>query len=170
MLSGNPRAGSRTSAVALELATALAAVDGVGGAGGDTSVTAVELADIADEVLIGGPRTAAAREVVRGADLLVVATPVYKGAYTGLLKAFLDAWSEGELGGVPTAALVIAGKDGHLHAGEIHLRPVLLEIGAHLPAPVLALPQRLVGEHQEVLAAWVERYGDALRTPAVVRS
>lgn len=161
VLSGNPRAGSRTSAVALELATALA---------GGAEVTAVELADIADEVLLGGPRTTAAREIVRGAHLLVVATPVYKGAYTGLLKAFLDTWSEGELAGVPTAALVIAGKDGHLHAGEIHLRPVLLEIGAHLPAPVLALPQRLVGEHGDVLAAWVERYGAALRVPSAVAS
>lgn len=160
VLSGNPRPGSRTSAVARELAVALV--------GDGAVITAVELADIADEVLVGGPRTSAARETVRAARLLVVATPVYKGAYTGLLKAFLDTWSEGELSGLPTAALVVAGKDAHLHAGEIHLRPVLLEVGAHVPAPVLALPQRLVGEHGDLLAAWAQRYREALRRPAEV--
>ncbi|PWD50924.1 FMN reductase [Serinibacter arcticus] len=165
VLSGNPRVGSRTSAVALELARALVAAGVPGGAGdpaGDGEIVAVELADLAGEVLTGGAATTAAREVVAGASLLVVATPVYKGAYTGLLKAFLDTYAEGELGGVPTVALVIAGKDGHLHAGETHLRPVLLEVGAALPAPALALPQRLVGEHAGVLEEWVGRYGALL--------
>ena len=67
------------------------------------------------------------------------------------------------------AALVVAGKDAHLHAGETHLRPVLLEVGAHLPAPVLALPQRLVGsdDGRQLLASWAARYGSLL-VPQVV--
>ena len=38
----------------------------------------------------GDPKVAEAKDIVKSADLLVVASPTYKATYTGLLKLFLD--------------------------------------------------------------------------------
>ncbi|MBN8883625.1 MAG: NAD(P)H-dependent oxidoreductase [Salana multivorans] len=157
VLSGNPRPASRTSAVATDLARELAGPLGLG------EIDVVELADIAAEVLVGGAGLAAARARVLAARLVVVATPVYKGSYTGLLKSFLDTFDGGELSGVTAVGVVVAGQDGHLHAGESHLRPVLLELGARVPAPAVALAQRDVAERGPVLASWARRNLASLR-------
>ena len=63
----------------------------------------------------------------------MVASPTYKAAYTGLLKLFLDQFDHDELAGVPTVALMTGGSPAHALAVEVHLRPVLVEIGASLP-------------------------------------
>ncbi|TNU76246.1 NAD(P)H-dependent oxidoreductase [Miniimonas arenae] len=165
VLSGNPRPGSRTSATALAVARAVVVAGAADGA--DASIETVELADIAGEVLVGGAGLEAARDTVRAARLLVVATPVYKGAYTGLLKAFLDTYDGGELASVTALAVVVAGQPGHLHAGETHLRPVLLELGAQVPAPTFAIAQGRLGDLDELLPGWVARYGHLLAPAAV---
>jgi FMN reductase len=82
-LVGNPVSGSRTSTVAEVIAEVLA--QGLAGPGRSTP-TVIELADLQ----VGpGPefesRAATLRETVADADVLVVATPVYKAGYTGLL-------------------------------------------------------------------------------------
>jgi FMN reductase len=67
------------------------------------------------------------------ADVLVVATPTYKAAYTGLLKAVLDQAPSGWLRGKVVVPLQIAASDKHALAVEVHLRPVLAELGAVVP-------------------------------------
>lgn len=74
--------------------------------------------------------------VVDLADLVVVATPTYKGTYTGLLKLFLDRFSTQGLRGVAIPLMLGAGPALSL-APELTLRPVLVEIGACVPAPGL---------------------------------
>jgi FMN reductase len=87
----------------------------------------------------GDPDVAAAKEIVKSADSLVVASPTFKATYTGLLKLFLDQFGAGELGGVPTFPLMLGGSLAHALAPELTLRPVLVEIGASCPAPSLYL-------------------------------
>ena len=69
----------------------------------------------------------------------MVASPVFKASFTGLLKLFLDQFDAGELGGKPTVALMLGGSPAHTLAGEVHLKPVLTEIGASCPTPALYL-------------------------------
>ncbi|MCG8925769.1 NAD(P)H-dependent oxidoreductase [Lentzea sp. CC55] len=63
----------------------------------------------------------------------MVATPTYKAAYTGLLKAVLDQAPPGWLKGKLVVPLQIAAADRHALAVEVHLRPVLAELGAVVP-------------------------------------
>ncbi len=79
------------------------------------------------------------KEIVKSADLLVVASPTFKATYTGLLKLFLDQFGAGELGQTTTFALMLGGSYAHALAPELTLRPVLVEIGASCPAPSLYL-------------------------------
>jgi FMN reductase len=70
---------------------------------------------------------------VGDADLVVVATPTYKGTYTGLLKVFLDRFAGGTgLRGL-AIPLMLGGSTAHALAPELTLRPVLTEIGATVP-------------------------------------
>jgi FMN reductase len=70
---------------------------------------------------------------VGAADLVVVASPTYKGTYTGLLKLFLDRFATDGLRGVAVPLMLGAGP-GHALAPELTLRPVLTEIGGLVPA------------------------------------
>jgi FMN reductase len=72
-------------------------------------------------------------EEVGAADLVVFASPTYKGTYTGLLKLFLDRFAGGTgLRGVAVPFMLGAGP-AHALAPELTLRPVLTEIGGSVP-------------------------------------
>lgn len=103
----------------------------------------------------GDPKVAEAKELVNSADLLVVASPTFKGTYTGLLKLFLDQFGQGELGQITTFPLMLGGSYAHALAPELTLRPVLVEIGASCPAPSLYL---LDSEYESSadLGSWLE--------------
>jgi len=87
----------------------------------------------------GDPKVAEAKDIVKSADSLVVASPTFKATYTGLLKLFLDQFGAGELGQITTFPLMLGGSYMHALAPELTLRPVLVEIGASCPAPSLYL-------------------------------
>jgi len=71
----------------------------------------------------------AARQVAR-ADVLVVATPVYKAAYSGVLKVFLDLLPQTALKGKTVLPLATGGSPHHMLALDYALRPVLQALGA----------------------------------------
>jgi FMN reductase len=64
------------------------------------------------------------------ADLLIVATPIYKAAYSGLLKLFLDLLPSDALRGKSVLPLATGGSLGHLLALDYALKPVLSALGA----------------------------------------
>lgn len=131
VLVGNPRPASRTSQAALALREALASTLGVPVEG-----PVVEAASLAPAVLTDPDTVRAALDTLGQADFLVVATPTYKAAYTGLLKAVLDQAPSGWLRGKVVVPLQIAASDKHALAVEVHLRPVLAELGALVPQAV----------------------------------
>jgi FMN reductase len=117
---GNPKPKSRTLEAASYVATELA---------GQAPDLVVDLADLGAAILDWKDETVA--ELVAGvgaADLVVFASPTYKGTYTGLLKLFLDRFATDGLRGVAVPLMLGAGP-GHALAPELSLRPVLTEIG-----------------------------------------
>jgi FMN reductase len=51
----------------------------------------------------------------------------------------------------------------HALAVEVHLRPVLVELGASLPTRGLYVTEAQLGELDEVVAVWLEEAGPRLR-------
>ena len=155
-LVGNPRPASRTYRLALAVAEAIGSV--VPGA----DVQPIDLAAIPASAQ--SPKDGWSRQLdqVRAARLLVVATPTYKASYTGLLKLFLDQFGGGELASVIAVPVTVAAAPGHLHAGETHLRPLLLEIGAQVPVPALAVLESQLDPPDAVVAGWLATAGPTL--------
>lgn len=122
---GNPKPQSRTLAAAERVARELS--------GGDPDVV-VDLATLGPALLDWtDERVGGLVADVGAADLVVVATPTYKGAYTGLLKLFLDRFAGGTgLSGL-AVPLMLGGSPAHSLAPELTLRPVLTELGATVP-------------------------------------
>ena len=117
---GNPEPQSRTLEAATYLATELS---------GQEPDLVVDLAQLGARLLDWQDEMVA--EIVAeigSADLVVVASPTYKGTYTGLLKLFLDRFATDGLHGVAVPLMLGAGP-GHALAPELTLRPVLTEIG-----------------------------------------
>lgn len=156
-LSGNPRPGSRTRAVAEQVARALAAL------ADDASVEIVDLSEMAEEVFSSTRRRVdAARELVARSRVLVVATPTYKATYTGLLKSFLDLYGNDGLAGVIAVPVQVAGNPVHLLAAEVHLRPLLVELGARVPTRALVLTEAQLEDLHGVISRWLATEGSTL--------
>lgn len=65
------------------------------------------------------------------ADALIVASPVYKGSYTGLFKHFIDLLDPAALVGKPVLLAASGGGDRHALVIEHQLRPVFGFFEAH---------------------------------------
>ena len=144
---GNPKPMSRTRAAAELIAERLT---------GSPASEVVDVVDLGAGLLgWGDPKVAEAKEIVKSADSLIVASPTFKGTYTGLLKLFLDQFGQGELGQVVTFPVMLGGSYHHALAPELTLRPVLVEIGASCPVPSLYLVDTEY-EMSPDLDAWLE--------------
>lgn len=67
---------------------------------------------------------------VAAADGLVIATPVYKAAYTGVLKSFLDVLPAGALANKLVLPVASGGSPAHSLVVDYALKPVLAALGA----------------------------------------
>lgn len=125
-LSGSPSAISRSTALLRWCETRLAA--------GAQSVHAIALRDLpATELLqaqFAHPALQGALRQVAEADVVLLATPIYKAAYSGLLKVFLDLLPQDGLRGKQVLPLATGGSLAHLLALDYGLRPVLHSLGA----------------------------------------
>ncbi|GAB3606109.1 NAD(P)H-dependent oxidoreductase [Conyzicola nivalis] len=152
---GNPRADSKTLAATRSLVASLTDALGASDAG------VVDLAEFGGRVLDSSDAgVAGERARLAAVQLLVVATPVYKGSYTGLLKAFLDGYGPGALSSTFAVPLTIAASPQHSLAGGTHLQPVLDELGALSPLGGLFLPDAVAADGAQrdtAIAEWIER-------------
>jgi FMN reductase len=162
---GNPKSRSRTLDVAATVADAAAGAAGLADA---TRVT-VDLADLGPSLFDwSSARVREAVDAVRACSLAVVASPTYKASYTGLLKSFLDWFSTTDLQGVVAVPLMVGAGLQHALAVEVHLRPVLVEVGASLPTRGLYVSEGQFAELDVVVAAWLAEAAPRLRA-AIVR-
>ena len=74
--------------------------------------------------------TAAIIESVKAADGVIVASPVYRGSFTGALKNLLDHLPIESLGGKPVGIVAMGATQHHFLGVDWHLRDVLAWFGA----------------------------------------
>ena len=166
---GNPKPESRTLTVAAAAATAV-----IEAAELTSGCQVIDLCGLARRLLLPEPSPAVedAIEQVTSADLVVVASPTFKGTYTGLLKVFLDRFPPRALAGTIALPVLVMGAPQHALAVEVHLRPLLVELGATVPTPGLAVLESQLDNLDAVLHPWAAQVAPALgilAAPALVQ-
>jgi FMN reductase len=167
VVTGNPKPASRTHGVALALADVLAAELAppatpvthapVPAASAAPAHLVVDLAEHAQSLFDwSDAELSRLTAEVAAADVAIFASPTYKAAYTGMLKAFLDRYGNNGLAGVVAVPVMTGGWPGHLLAVEVHLRPVLVELGATVPARGLYVTEPEFGNLDAAIAKWAE--------------
>lgn len=152
---GNPKPKSRTREGALAFANRI-----------DPSarVEVLDLAEIGPLLLEwGSSELASAKAMVAGCDLVIFASPTYKGSYTGLLKLFLDQFAnDSGLKDVVAIPFMVGGSAGHQMAPEVFLKPVLVELGAICLTPALYVLEAELGR-DDMAEPWLDRWGQTIR-------
>lgn len=115
----------------------------------DVDSELLELRALPAEDLLQGrtdaPEVAAALRQVQAAPGIVIATPVYKAAYTGLLKAFLDLLPQFGLRDKVVLPLATGGSVAHVLSIDYALRPVLSSLDPlHVVAGLFVLDTEIV--------------------------
>lgn len=123
-ISSSPNRTSKTDAVLTDIARQLQRAGHV--------VVPVVLRDLPAEPLLRGhahdPDIARAVAALDAADAVVVSTPVYKAAYGGLLKTFLDLLPQFALRGKVVLPVATGGTPAHVLVVDYALRPVLASL------------------------------------------
>jgi FMN reductase len=125
-VSGSPSATSRTARLLRHLDRRLTAHG--------HEVVALDVRALPAEALLGAdvahPAIREATALFDRADGVVIGTPVYKAAYSGLLKSLLDLLPQYALAGKTVLPLATGGTTAHVLAIDYALRPVLSSMGA----------------------------------------
>jgi FMN reductase len=137
---GSPSRPSRSAALATHVAGRLAA-DGF-------TVESIDVRDLPAEDLLqarpDAPGLRAALGLVERAQGVVVCSPVYKAAYSGVLKTFLDLLPQLGLTGKVVLPLLTGGTTAHVLALDYGLRPVLASLApAHVTSGLFLLDKLL---------------------------
>ncbi len=131
-------------------------------------VHTVSVRDLPAQALLharfGDPALVAAIQKVQDAQIVLVATPIYKAAYSGLLKSFLDLLPQDGLRDKTVLPLATGGSPAHLLAVDYALKPVLSALGARdildgVFATDEQVPRRTSGGYEvsEAIALRLER-------------
>ena len=126
LIAGSPSERSRTAAL-LEGAGTRLESRGV-------RVERLRVRELSPQALLladfGHPHIQEAQRRVAEARVLVIATPVYKAAYSGILKVLLDVLPQTAFKGKTVLPLATGGSPHHMLALDYALRPVLQSLGA----------------------------------------
>ena len=126
LVAGSPSERSRSAALLEAVAQRLR--------GRGPVIERVQIRDLSPQALLLGDAThrsvQAAIEAVDDATAVVIATPVYKAAYSGVLKVFLDLLPQTALKGKVVLPLATGGSPNHMLALDYALRPVLQSLSA----------------------------------------
>ncbi|MER8188226.1 NADPH-dependent FMN reductase [Kitasatospora sp. NPDC094015] len=173
-VSGSPSATSRTTRLLRHVDARLTAYG--------HRVVPFEVRSLPADALLAGdvshPELARAIELFAEADGVVIGTPVYKAAYSGLLKTLLDVLPQYALRDRTVLPLATGGSTAHVLAVDYALRPVLSAMGAgHVTQGWFVLDRHigvrddgsteLVPETEAQLAPVVEDFAAALARRAV---
>ncbi len=139
-VTGSPSLGSRTVQLAQQVGRTLA--------GQGFEVQEINVRDLPAEDLIAARGDALALRgplaLIERARGVVVATPIYKASYTGVLKSFLDLLPQFGLAGKVVLPLATGGTPAHVLAIDYALRPVLLSLGAQHVVAGLFVHDKLI--------------------------
>ncbi len=147
---GNPKASSRTLQVALAVARRLQDPPGSG-----AEPLVIDLAEHASELFdFDSPAIDELLDAVAASDVVVVASPTYKATYTGLLKSFFDRYGNDALARTVCVPVMTGAAPIHALAPEVHLRPLLVELGASTPTRGLFVTEQQFEVLDEVVGSW----------------
>jgi FMN reductase len=125
-ISGSPSSRSRTAMVTQHVLGLLKSED--------LETRFLSVRDLPAEALLRGntsePQIADALAAVEQASGIVCATPIFKAAYSGLLKCMLDILPQFALAGKAILPIATGGSVAHVLALDYGLRPVLQSMGA----------------------------------------
>ena len=126
LVAGSPSERSRSAALLDSVSQRLA--------GGTGAIERLSIRDLSPQALLLGDAahrtvSAALDQVVR-ARAVVIATPVYKAAYSGVLKLFLDLLPQTAFKDKVILPLATGGSPHHMLALDYALRPVLQSLAA----------------------------------------
>lgn len=112
------------------------------------TVDIISARDIPAEDLVFGrydsPLLEKPKALLEKASGVIIATPIYKAAYTGVLKAFLDLLPQKALTGKVILPLATGGTIAHLLSIEYALKPVLSELGArHILSTIYTVDKQI---------------------------
>jgi FMN reductase len=174
-ISGSPSATSKTTRVLVQVEDRLAAQG--------HAVQRLAVRDLPPAALLaadtGDPAIRSALDLVAAADGVIIATPIYKASYTGLLKALLDLFPQFALAGKAVLPLATGGTLAHVLAIDYALRPVLTSMGARHIVQGYFLLDTLIASGPEgdvtldpdaavALGAIVDGFAGALDRPAAL--
>jgi FMN reductase len=149
---GNPKAKSRTLRVAQGVADALTARLEI-----TSDRLVVDLADVATDLFAqDAPRMKELLEAVAASPVIIVASPTFKATYTGLLKAFFDRYGTNALRSAVAVGVMTGAAPIHALAVEVHLRPLLVELGATAPTRGLYVTEQQFDHLEEAVAPWAD--------------
>jgi FMN reductase len=139
-ISGSPSLGSKSAAVLNYIRLNLAQTG--------LQTAAIDVRDLNPEDLFlartDGASISRAKALLEQAQTVVVATPIYKAAYSGILKALLDLLPQDALQGKSVLPIATGGSPAHLLAIDYSLKPVLSALGAtHILAGIHILDSHI---------------------------
>ena len=125
-ISGSPSSKSRTALVAQHVLGMLQSES--------LETKFLSIRDLPADALLrantADPKIAEALSLVKSAAGIVIATPIFKAAYSGLLKCMLDILPQFALAGKALLPIATGGSVAHVLALDYGLRPVLQSMGA----------------------------------------
>lgn len=176
-LAGSPSPSSRTLLLARHVSERLRRE-------GHT-VELINVRDLPAEALLHAkaddPAVVQATSLVERAAGVVVATPIYKAAYSGALKTFLDLLPQYGLANKTVLPLATGGSLAHVLAIDYGLRPVLASMGARfivnglfildkqlerVDPDGLRIEESVAGRLETVTADFLATVRDVLHPPA----
>jgi FMN reductase len=126
LISGSPSQNSKTASIAKRLQKELIERN--------HRADLIEVRELPAEDLLyanfKSPAIANTHTLIKAADAVIVLSPVYKGSYTGILKAFLDLLPEKILADKIVAPVVTGGTIAHLLSIEYAFKPIFSLLGA----------------------------------------
>ncbi len=149
---GNPKANSRTLKVAQGVADALSTRLDLA-----PDRLVVDLAEVAAELFEQeSQRVKDLLSAVASSQIIVAASPTFKATYTGLLKAFFDRYGTNALRSAVAVGVMTGAAPMHTLAVEVHLRPLLVELGATTPTRGLYVTEEQFDDLEGAIAPWAD--------------
>ena len=101
---------------------------------------------------------------VEQADTVIVLTPIYKAAYSGILKTYLDLLPQKALENKYVIPIAVGGTLNHLLAVNYALKPLLSELGATEIAKSVYILDKQITKHEELRFSFEEEVKERLTT------
>jgi len=103
-------------------------------------------------------------EQINASTYIIIASPTYKATYTGLLKLMLDLLPMNALQGKLVFPLMVGAGHQHQLAVELHMKPVLAELGAITTSRGLYLLDSQLDQCEHVMIEWVQQNSAVMKS------